>query len=63
MVRIIINYAKRVGGSEKICVEVCPTSIFYGKEPVKPKIVNEESCIMCKACQVNCPSQAIEIST
>ena len=63
MVKININYAKCVGNADKICVEICPVSIFSDKKSAKPEVVNEESCILCRACQVNCPSQAIEILT
>jgi len=63
MVKIVINYAKCAGDSEKICVEICPASVFRDEKAKKPKIVNEENCIMCRTCQVNCPSQAIKILT
>lgn len=63
MVRIVVDYAKCDDGVDKICVEVCPVSVFRSGKSGKPKIVNEKDCIMCRACQVNCPSQAIEIVT
>jgi NAD-dependent dihydropyrimidine dehydrogenase PreA subunit len=61
MVKIRVNYAKCVGETGKICVDICPVSVFRNEKFEKPKVVNEESCIMCRTCQVNCPSQAIEI--
>ena len=63
MVRIVINYAKCVGDTDKICVEICPFSIFRDDKLAKVEVVNEESCILCRVCQVNCPCQAIEILT
>jgi NAD-dependent dihydropyrimidine dehydrogenase PreA subunit len=63
MVKIVINYAKCVGDADKICVEICPVSVFRNKKSGKPEVVNEKKCIMCRTCQVNCPSQAIEILT
>lgn len=63
MVKIVIDYAKCVGDSNKICVELCPVSAFRNGKSEKPTVVNEEKCIMCRTCQVNCPSQAIEILT
>jgi len=63
MIKVIIDYTKCIGNKEKICVEICPVSIFREDNSEKPKAVNEEKCILCKSCQVNCPTQAIEIST
>jgi NAD-dependent dihydropyrimidine dehydrogenase PreA subunit len=61
MVKIKIDYAKCAKEEDKICVELCPFSVFSFEKTDKPKVVNAESCIMCRTCQVNCPSQAIEI--
>jgi 2-oxoglutarate ferredoxin oxidoreductase subunit delta len=63
MVRILIDYTKCVGDADRICVEICPVSVFRNGKLEKPKIVNEENCIMCRTCEVNCPSQAIKILT
>jgi len=63
MVKIVIDYARCVGDIDRICVEICPVSVFQNEKSEKPKIVNEESCIMCRTCEVNCPSQAIKILT
>ena len=61
MVKIIVNYGKCVGDPDRICVEICPVSVFRLRKSGKPVIVNEANCIMCRSCQVNCPGQAIEI--
>jgi len=63
MVKIVINYAKCGWDKERICVEICPVSVFRNEKSEKPEVQNEENCLMCRACQVNCPSQAIEILT
>jgi len=63
MVKIVIDYAKCVKDADRICVEICPVSIFRDEKSGEPKVVNEEKCIMCRTCQVNCPGQAIEIIT
>lgn len=63
LVKIIIDYAKCVGDFDRICVEICPVSVFKDEKLKKPKIVNAENCIMCRTCEVNCPSQAIKILT
>lgn len=61
MVKIKIDYAKCVREKDKICVELCPFSVFSFEKTPKPKVVNAENCILCRTCQVNCPGQAIEI--
>ncbi|MGQ9744009.1 MAG: 4Fe-4S dicluster domain-containing protein [Candidatus Bathycorpusculaceae bacterium] len=61
MVKIVIDYAKCVGDADRICVEICPVSIFHNEKSNKPKVVNEKNCILCRTCEVNCPSQAIKI--
>jgi len=62
MVKIVIDYAK-CEDVDRICVEICPVSVFRNDKLEKPKVVNEENCIMCRTCEVNCPSQAIKILT
>jgi len=63
MAKIVIDYSKCVGDHDKICVEICPVSVFRNGKSRKPAIVNEENCILCRTCQVNCPGQAIKILT
>jgi 2-oxoglutarate ferredoxin oxidoreductase subunit delta len=61
MVKIVVDHAKCVGDPDRICVEMCPTQVLRVNELQKLEIANEENCIMCRTCQVNCPRQAIEI--
>jgi NAD-dependent dihydropyrimidine dehydrogenase PreA subunit len=61
LVQIRIDYAKCINEKDKICLELCPVSIFVFEKGSKPKTVKAEKCIMCKTCIVNCPGQAIEI--
>jgi len=61
MVKIVIDYVKCMREKDKICVEICPASVFREGKAAKPEVMNAENCIMCRTCQVNCPSQAIEI--
>jgi 2-oxoglutarate ferredoxin oxidoreductase subunit delta len=61
LVKIVVDYAKCKGDPHRICVEICPASVFRVRDTGKPQIVKEENCIMCRTCEVNCPSQAITI--
>jgi NAD-dependent dihydropyrimidine dehydrogenase PreA subunit len=61
LVKIVVDYAKCVGDPDRICVEICPLSVFVNDRAGKPKVVKEENCIMCRSCEVNCPGQAIRI--
>jgi ferredoxin-like protein FixX len=63
MVRIKVNNGKCLKEKEKICVEICPVSIFREGKTAKVEIVSVENCTMCRTCLVNCPGQAIEILT
>lgn len=61
MVKIRVNGAKCVKEKEKICVDICPVSVFRLGKSSEPEIVNVEGCILCRTCVVNCPGQAIEL--
>ncbi len=46
------------------CVEVCPVSVFelQEKEGGKKSVpVNQDACIVCRACEVQCQTQAITV--
>ena len=58
-----------VCNGDSICVSVCPVAVFEMiKSPGHPNSeeksdpVNEPACIFCRACEVNCPTQAIKIT-
>lgn len=42
------------------CVDVCPVEVFEIKEG-KSVVVNSDECLVCRACEVQCPNNAIEI--
>ena len=42
-----------------ICVAFCPKQILKINEVEKMEIVNENTCIGCKQCELRCPDYAI----
>lgn len=53
-----------------ICIEVCPVMLFEWADALghptsekKSDPVREKDCIKCLACEIQCPTQAIKIST
>ena len=65
MVKVTVDYTKCDG--DGTCSSVCPVSVFEmqdkpefkGKQKAVP--VNNDACIVCRACEVQCPQQAITI--
>lgn len=49
MVKIVIDSAKCLREKEKICVEICPATVFREGKKSKPEIANVENCIVCRA--------------
>ncbi len=58
MVKIVVDNAKCSGCGT--CAETCPVSVFEVKDnksiPVKP-----EECLVCRACEVQCTENAIQV--
>ena len=42
------------------CVDVCPVEVFEIKDE-QSVVVNLDECLVCRACEVQCPNSAIEI--
>jgi len=62
MPKVTVDSAKCTG--EGTCIDVCPVSVFVlekkgGKKKSVPK--NQSDCIVCRACEVQCPTQAIKV--
>ena len=66
MVKVEVDYEKCNG--DTICVNVCPVSVFEMKEvpeypdEQKSVVVNNDACIVCRACEMQCPTQAITVT-
>jgi len=58
MVEIKIDLEKCDGNGT--CVDVCPVEVFE-LQGGKAVAVKTEECIICRACEVQCPNNAIEI--
>jgi NAD-dependent dihydropyrimidine dehydrogenase PreA subunit len=65
MVVVKVDYEKCNG--DGICVDVCPTAVFELQEVAeypgeeKSVVVDNDECIECRACEDQCPVQAITI--
>jgi len=42
------------------CVSVCPVGVYELKEN-KSVVVNNDVCLVCKACETQCPKSAITV--
>ena len=63
MPKPVIDYSKC--NVTKTCIEVCPMEVFELQKDKndKDKVVvsKPDECINCKACEVQCPKQAIKV--
>ncbi|MCJ7721437.1 4Fe-4S binding protein [Candidatus Bathyarchaeota archaeon] len=58
MVEIKIDLGK-CNGCET-CVDTCPVGVYEMKDG-KSVAVNVEDCLICRACEMQCPEGAIEV--
>lgn len=58
MVKIEIDLEKCDG--DGTCVDVCPVEVFEIREG-KSVAVRPEECLVCMACEVQCPQGAIKV--
>lgn len=65
LVEVKVDHSKCNGDS--ICVDVCPVAVFELQElseypgEKKSVVVDNDACIVCQACEVQCPTQAITV--
>jgi NAD-dependent dihydropyrimidine dehydrogenase PreA subunit len=63
MVKVEIDLNKCDG--DGACVDVCPVDVFELQEiegKTKAVVVDNDACIVCRACEVQCPQQAITVT-
>ncbi|TFH24705.1 ferredoxin family protein [Candidatus Bathyarchaeota archaeon] len=58
MVKVIVDNTKCNG--DEVCVNTCPVEVFEMKEG-KSVAVKPDDCIVCRACEAQCPTGAIQV--
>ena len=58
MVKIVVDNDKCTGCGT--CVETCPVEVFEMKDE-KSVPVKVEECLVCRACEAQCPESAIQV--
>jgi NAD-dependent dihydropyrimidine dehydrogenase PreA subunit len=58
MVKIVVDNAKCTGCGT--CVDTCPVAVYEVKDK-KSVPVKTDECLVCRACEVQCPEAAIQV--
>lgn len=59
MPKVTIDYTKC--SVKKVCMEICPMGVFE-MEDDKMVAKYQDKCIVCRACEANCPEGAITVT-
>jgi NAD-dependent dihydropyrimidine dehydrogenase PreA subunit len=59
MVEVKVDLEKCDG--DGICVDTCPVEVFEIKDG-KSIVIDQDACLVCRACEVQCPNAAIEVT-
>jgi L-aspartate semialdehyde sulfurtransferase ferredoxin len=60
MPKIIVDFEKCSGCGT--CIDACPVQVYeLDEETKKTKVTNPAECLDCKACEIQCEAEAIQI--